>query len=178
MSSIAASFAVIAFVPMTVAIGLFHLMRPFGLLYALPAVVLIGLGVAYQKDELKSARFVLAAAIGQWFSLLAWIFSHWPIAPEASTRLWASNAPSVATAGFPLRAIEIPAPPMGSDVIPIDMWLGVFANHVFWLVVAFLVAHLLLQRITKSRRFVVMASVALGFYALIANLALFALWFD
>jgi hypothetical protein len=168
-------FATTIFFPMT--IGLFQLGRPFGVLYALPAVVLISLGITFKKNEIRSSRLVLTAVLGQWLSLLAWIFSRRAISAEESARLWASDAPSIAKAGFPIQAIEIPSPPMGSDVIPTEMWVGVFVNHFFWFMIAFLLARPLLKRVTKARSLVV-ASVALGFYALVANLALFAVWYD
>lgn len=171
-------FLITVFVPMSIAIGLSQLGRPFGVLYALPVAVLMVLGIAYRRDAFRSSRFVLAAALGQWLSLLSWVFSRHAIPSEESTRLWASNTSSVAKAGLPIQAIEIPPSPMGSDVIPIDMWAGVFTNHVFWFIVALFVAGPLLKRITKARGFTVTASAVLGSYALLANLALFAIWYD
>ncbi len=58
--------------------------------------------------------------IGQWLLFLSWIASrHWIDANEA-TRQWGMNLPSVAKAGFPISALELPPSPMGNDNVPID----------------------------------------------------------
>jgi hypothetical protein len=151
-----------------------------GVLYGLPILVLIvGAFILNKYKKIKTALLlVLTAAIGQWLSFFLWFVSRHSITANEATRQWGLNLPSVAKAGFPISALEIPPSPMGSDNIPVDMWGGVFTNNLIWFVVAFVVAAIIVSRLKKpGKKFLIVCTV-LAVLALIYNLALFTFWYD
>lgn len=100
------------------------------------------------------------------------------ILPIQSTHTWAQGFPSMATAGFPWRTIEIPPSPMGDDHIPADMLYGVVMNYVFWFAIAMMLSTFLVGifpvQAEKRWRIALVASLVL----LATNKLMFMLWFD
>lgn len=112
------------------------------------------------------------------FSFFSWILSRTDISPSESTYTWALNLPSVAKAGFPIRAFELPQPPLGSDVIPDAMIPGLLLNELFWLIIGIGAAYIL------SKRYPVMIEkwrttfFVLGIIFTFLHVVPFMLWFD
>jgi|GEM_PF-3421231 len=165
---------------MGIPIGLMRLFTGFGILYALPSIVLvISAIIAKNYGKAKVALLlVLTASIGQWLLFLSWIASRHSIEANEVTRQWGMNLPSVAKAGFPVSALELPPSPMGNDNVPIDMWSGVFTNQLIWFVIAFMIAALILSRKKNPSKKLILVCVLLTIFAVIYNLALFTLWYD
>jgi hypothetical protein len=165
-------------------IGVIRLFTPFGILYALPVIgMLVGACLAYRnKREILSKTLLVSSALGSAFSFLSWLVSRRDIRFAQTGRMWAGS-PSDAMAGFPFHSLELPPSPMGSDTIPLDMWVSVFANHLFWFAFAVLLTVLVI-RAKRLNRLVSLGKVArtlcgvLSGIFLLYNLALFTLWFD
>jgi hypothetical protein len=120
----------------------------------------------------------LALLLSSSLSFFSWILSRTEIAPSESTYTWALNLPSVAKAGFPIQAFELPQPPLGSDVIPDAMLKGLFLNEIFWTIIGIVLAYVLAQRypalVEKWRAtFLILGSI-FSFLHIIP----FMLWFD
>ena len=181
MELIETIFTAVFFLIIGIPAGLIGLFTVFGVLYALPSVLLvIGAHIANKYHKTKMG-FVLAltAALGQWLSFISWIVSRHAIDASEATRQWALDLPSIAKAGFPISALELPAGAMGSDRVPMDMWSGVFTNHLFWFAIALIVAVFITVFAKKfSSRNIMPVCIVLTSLALIYNLALFALWYD
>lgn len=133
-----------------------------------------------EKRSYKKALSLISSALfySSFASLISWRASETSISAEQSTYTWAYNLPSFAKAGFPIRALEIPPSPMGSDVIPSNMLPGLFQNEIFWAVFGLAVAIILLKFSPEhlerwKRRYVL-----LGGVAILLHFVLFALWFD
>jgi len=161
-------------------IGLIRLFTNFGILFALPAIVLIISALFAEKyHKIKIALLlVLTAAIGQWLSFFSWIASRQSINAEQATHQWGMNLPSVAKSGFPISALELPPSPMGSDNVPVDMWYGVFTNQLIWFLVAFVIALLIVLTIKKLNKKIIPVCIIITIFAVIYNLALFTFWYD
>lgn len=166
---------------MGIPIGFIRLFTCFGILFVLPSTgLIIGALIANKYYKAKMALLlVLTAAIGQWLLFLSWITSRHSISSEESTRQWGMNLPSVAKAGFPFSSLELPPSPMGNDNVPVDMWGGVFSNHLIWFLIAFVIATFILSRkkISFDRK-VLSTCVLLALLAIVYNLTLFTLWYD
>ncbi len=162
--------------------GFFRLFTGFGFLYAFPIVFLFVLACFAKKYSRTRwiPVFTLAAVLGQWLSLFSWILSRQTIFPTEATRVWGLDLPSVAKAGFPVVALEIPPSPMGNDTIPMDLWQGVFTNHLFWFFVAFILAWFLCLKLEKKFASAKKIRICflLALLALFYNLALFVFWYD
>lgn len=111
-------------------------------------------------------------------SLFAWIISRHDIPASESTRTWALQMPSVAKAGFPVQALELPQTPLGDDHIPQDMVGGVLLNELFWSVCGLLIAAIVVRTQKEKINEYQTAALALGVIAFLGHSVLFALWFD
>ncbi len=173
---LAAPFILVMGIP----IGIMGLFTSFGILYALPSIVLtISAIIAKNYGKAKAALLlVLTASLGHWLLFLSWIASRHSIEANEATRQWAMNLPSVAKAGFPFSALELPPSPMGNDTVPIDMWSGVFTNQIVWLVIAFIIATIIVSKKKNPSTRPMRVCILLTFFAVMYNLALFALWYD
>lgn len=162
-------------------IGLIQLFTAFGILFALPSLVLvIGVFIVSKYQKTKVALLLaLTATLGQWLSFLSWISSRQSINAGEATRQWGMDVLSVAKAGFPISALELPPSPMGSNNVPVDMWGGVFANQLIWFLVAFAIAMFIVsrKRISSGKK-VLLTCALLALLAVVDNLALFMLWYD
>ena len=161
-------------------LGFMGLFTSFGILYALPSIALvISAIITNNYGKMKAASLlVLTAVIGQWSLLLSWIVSRHSIEASEATRQWGTNLPSVAKAGFPFSALELPQSPMGSDSIPMDMWAGVFTNELVWFAVAFIVTAAIVSKKKNMSKKLMLTCIILTAFGVIYNLALFALWYD
>lgn len=128
----------------------------------------------------KKAFPLISSALfyGSFASLISWRASETSISAEQSSYTWAYNLPSVAKAGFPIPALEIPPSSMGGDVIPSNMLQGLFQNEIFWAIFGIVVAIILLKVYPDhlerwNRRYAL-----LGGVAILLHFVLFALWFD
>lgn len=128
----------------------------------------------------KKAFLLFSSALfyGSFASLISWRASETFISPEQSSYTWAYNLPSVAKAGFPIQALEIPPSPMGSDVIPSGMLPGLYQNEVFWAIFGCIFAIILLKTYPAhlekwGRRYALFGGVTI-----LLHFILFALWFD
>jgi hypothetical protein len=71
-------------------------------------------------------RIFCFALLALWLSLdLSVLPFHYPSEPDPFI------APA-STGGFPIAAFIYPFHPMGSDSIPVEMWLGFYLNEIFW----------------------------------------------
>lgn len=166
---------------MGIPLGFIRLFTGFGMLFALPGIALIiGAFIANKYRKAKAALLLaLTAAIGQWMLFLSWIASRHSIDAGDAIRQWGMNLPSVAKAGFPFPSLELPPSPMGNDNVPIDMWGGVFANHLIWFLAAFLIAAFIVSRKKiGSDKKILLTCALLTILAIVYNLALFTLWYD
>lgn len=175
-------FAFCMFLFMGIPMGAFALISsPFGILYAVPVIALIVAAlIARRRGNIKTALACAAAAVlGQWLSFLSWVLSRHDIPVSESTQRW-GGFPSVAKAGFPISALELPPSPMGNDHVPMEMWSGVLTNHVTWFVVggiiAMLVAKFAFQKFQHPKW--ISIGIALAILPLLYNLSLFMLWYD
>lgn len=116
---------------------------PFSLAFAgFSSIIFVGLSVidnlVFKRDDqtarLTAGTIVSAGSILLWVTLL---FSERLITSPFSGGITNPTA----TAGFPWRALVYPAPPMGNDQVPFEMWPGFFANYIFWVVIALLAYH-------------------------------------
>lgn len=121
----------------------------------------------------------LGFSLASVLSILSWILSRRDILPTEATRRWAMDVPSVAKAGFPIQAFELPQPPLGSDVIPHEMLNGLLLNELFWIVVGLGLALLIYKRYPAIIQ-TCKGSILLipGVIAVFLHLIPFALWFD
>jgi hypothetical protein len=162
-------------------LGVARMFLPFGLLYALPVVALLAAAALAEKKKIRgdAAMYAITAAVGQWLSFLSWIFSRREVSDSgiAPTHDW-GGFPSIATAGFPVRALEIPPPPLGWDEIPSDMWVGVFVDHLFWFLVAFAISGVLLGAWKQRRKKDLYVLAVVAFLGAAYNLAMLTFWFD
>ena len=133
-----------------------------------------------ERTKLVIVRNILVFTLlfGSLLSLVAWRGSFKEIPPAQSTYTWPMNLPSIATAGFPIRAIEIPQSPMGDDHVPASMFRGVVLNYVFWFVVGSIIAALFvfLKREKAQKKW--QQALIVGAFLLLCNRVLFMIWFD
>ena len=127
-----------------------------------------------QRQSFASLAVFLSSAL----SFFSWIFSRTEIAPGEAKYTWAMNLPSIAKAGFPIRAFELPQSPLGRDAIPEGMLHGLFLNEIFWIVMGVILAYVLSRRypvfIEKWR----IAFLALAGIFSFLHVIPFLVWFD
>lgn len=162
-------------------IGFIRLFSLFGLLSTLPLFAL-GIGCLYGfKTGKKKLIPILAltAALTQALFFASWILSRRTMPTNASTHTW-SGLPSETSAGFPVRALEIPPAPMGNDHVPMETWSGIFINQGFWLAIGLCLSLLIVRswpRVLSIPRlpFILLFLACLGN---LYTLALLTLWYD
>ncbi len=121
---------------------------------------------------------VYTLLFGSTLSLCSWILSRHDISTSQSTHIWALGLPSIAKAGFPLQAIEIPQPPLGNDWIPSSMLHGVLLNELFWISVGLVLALIFIRRFPVNAQAWTTKSLTIGTIAVFLHIALMMLWFD
>lgn len=179
----------IAFIPLLFAwllfFGFMRFLTPFGFLYAFPVLLLIvGILVSRFRKQMRWSNILqLTTLIGSWLSLIVWYVSS-ILTPVGNAKYYYWEVlPSVARAGFPFAVLEIPPPALGSDIVPMDMWPGVFANHFFWLTIGLFIATCLI-RMKKldekklSHQAMPYLMILLSIVPLLLSLAMFTIWFD
>ena len=93
-------------------------------------------------------KIISALGIGvilQWLSL----FLSYRELPNAYANI---NNP-IAIGGFPFKTFDYPVPPMGSNWPPADTWPTFFLNLAIWLVIAFIIALLLGNKLENKKLF-------------------------
>lgn len=166
-------------------IGASHAMTPFGLLLILPVLAMLAGVLTAQTTGNRNMTAILsfAACFGSWLSLLVVFLSSFVLPVGVAKYYYWETVPSVARAGLPFPVVEIPPPPLGSDIPPSAMWPGILANHVFWLAFGVLMAWFFIRRnkkiaenMSKSSTVAVTALIAL--IATLSQIGLFTIWFD
>jgi hypothetical protein len=155
--------------------GVMRLGTPFALFYVLPVMGLIALAIAFYRSRKEwSATFFGTAVIGAWLTFFVFFISafFFPRDPEG----WGM-------AGLPLVSLRLPSGMYGSNNIPVDMWLGTFANELFWFAIAMCISVFLIRKkkidVKKLLQPVMMLATALlAIMGVLMNIGMFAVWFD
>jgi hypothetical protein len=166
-------------------LGCIALFSVFGFLHVLPVALMLVCAVVfhcYHKDVVSKILFA-SSVIGTWLSLIVLFISSFLTPVGQAKYFYWETLPSDARAGFPFASVEIPPSALGSDIVPVGMWPGIFANHIFWLTISVLLVALIFRyRKEKASKlpWSVMAflCVVFSFIPLLYNLALFKFWFD
>lgn len=121
----------------------------------------------------------LGYSLASVLSFLSWVLSKRDILPQEAKFRWAMDLPSVAKAGFPIQAFELPQPPLGGDYVPHEMMRGLIFNELFWLVVGTIIAFVIFRRcVTTLEKYKTSTLLIPGVFFLFLHWMLFALWFD
>lgn len=160
--------------------GMVSFVTPFGFIFSLPVIAgsILSLFFFTKNQKQVGLFFILSIGLGQLMALFSWIFSRQDIPPSQALIMWGENLPSVATAGFPFTALELPPPPMGADYIPVEMVPEVLLNQIVWLLIGLFLGATLSFLIKQPKKQLLYSLIVVSWLLVFYNLGVFLIWFD